>query len=73
MCVCGVEGVEDDVSIDKNNTHSNTQHDEQEQQLQALPVIPEPAGERDECGNVPMPPTLEELTADAHTCKKFNN
>ena len=56
-CVCGVEGVEDDVPINESNTHSNTQHDEQEQQRQALP---EPADEGDE-----TPSTfLEELAAD---------
>ena len=46
-CVClfvSVEGVEDDVPINESNTHSNTQHDEQEQQRQALP---EPADEGD--------------------------
>ena len=67
---CGVEGVEDDVTINNVNTHPNTQHDEQEQQWQALPVIPEPVSEGDECGNVHMPLTLEELTADWPTPAK---
>ena len=67
-CVCGVEGVEDDVPINESNTHSNTQHDEQEQQRQALP---EPADEGDECDHEPTPSTfLEELAADWPTPAK---